>query len=117
MSKIRLLLDEDVWPGLSAALREHGFDASHVYEAGRGGMSDAEQLAYASREERVLLTHNARDFVPLAVTYFFEERSHAGIILATQMEKGALVRHTLSLLNSLSANEIANTIRYLSDYK
>jgi hypothetical protein len=48
MSAIRLFLDEDVWPDLAAVLREHGFDAVHVYEVERGGMSDADQLAYAA---------------------------------------------------------------------
>ena len=37
-----LLLDEDVWPGLAATLRERGFDAVSVHELDRGGLSDAE---------------------------------------------------------------------------
>ncbi len=117
MSAIRLFLDEDVWPDLAAVLREHGFDAVHVYEVERGGMSDADQLAYAAQEGRVLLTHNAKDFVPLIVEYFFNERSHAGVILSPQIEKGELARRTLNLLRSLSAEEIANAVRYLADYR
>ncbi len=42
MSEIRLYLDEDVWEGLAAALRESGFDVMHTYEVGRGGASDPE---------------------------------------------------------------------------
>jgi len=30
-SAVQLLLDEHVWEGLAAALRELGFDAVHVY--------------------------------------------------------------------------------------
>jgi predicted nuclease of predicted toxin-antitoxin system len=74
-------LDEDVWLGLAAALREHGFDVVHVNEAGRAGLSDPEHLAYAAREKRAILSHNAKDFVPLAAASFFEEQSHASIIL------------------------------------
>ena len=117
MSAIRLFLDEDVWPGLAPLLREHGFDVAHAYEVERGGMSDADQLAYSAQEERTILTHNAKDFVPLAIEYFFNERSHAGVILSPQIEKGDLVRRTLNLLRSLSAEKIANTVRHLTDYK
>ncbi len=115
MSTIRLFLDEDVWPGLAVALRERGFDVVHAYEVERGGMSDVNQLAYAAEGGRAILTHNVKDFMPLAIEYFFDERSHAGIILALQLEKGELVRRTLTLLGSLSTEEIADTVRHLAD--
>ena len=117
MSATRLFLDEDVWPGLATILRELGFDVVHVYEMERGGMSDADQLAYSAQEGRAILTHNAKDFVPLTIEYFFNERSHAGVILSPQIEKGELVRRTLNLLRSLSAEEIAGTVRHLTDYQ
>ena len=47
MAKITLLLDEDVRPILGEILRQRGYDAVHVLDAGRTGQSDAEQLAYA----------------------------------------------------------------------
>ena len=117
MNKIRVLLDEDVWPGLAIALREHSFDVIHVYELGREGMSDSEQLAYAVQESRAIFTHNVKDFVSLATTFYFEERSHSGIIVARQLKKGELIKRTLNLLNSLSVEDIANTVRHLSDFK
>lgn len=117
MDLVRLFLDEDVWPGLAVALRGCGFDVSHVYEVERGGMSDADQLAYAVQEDRAILTHNAKDFVPLVVEYFFDGRSHAGVILSPQIEKGELVQRVLNLLRSLSAKEIVNTVRYLANYR
>jgi predicted nuclease of predicted toxin-antitoxin system len=117
MRAIRLFLDEDVWPGLAVVLREHGFDVVHAYEVERGGMSDADQLAYAAQEERAILTHNTKDFVPLTIEYFFNERPHAGVILSPQIKKGELVRRTLNLLHSLSAEEATSTVRHLADYK
>ena len=57
------------------------------------------------------------DFVPLTIEYFFNERSHAGVILSPQIEKGELVRRTLNLLRSLSAEKIAGTVRHLTDYQ
>ena len=52
MAKIILLLDEDVRPALGEILRQRGYDAIHVLELGRAGKSDAEQLAYATSEQR-----------------------------------------------------------------
>jgi predicted nuclease of predicted toxin-antitoxin system len=117
MSDIALFLDEDVWLGLAAALRERGFDVIHVYECGRGGLSDPEQLAYAAQEKRAILTHNIGDFVPIAVDYAINGRSHAGIILSQQIEKGELLRRMQNLLQSLTAVKIDNAVRYLSDYR
>lgn len=117
MTTALLYLDEDIWPGLARAGRSEGFDLVHVYEVGRGGLSDAEQLAYATEHGRAILTYNARDFVPLALDYFYNQRTHHGVILSPQLEKGELVRRTLNLLQVLSREEITNTIRHLADYK
>ena len=62
MAKIALLLDEDVRPMLGEILRQRGYDAIHVLDAGRTGRSDAEQLAYAVSQQRTILTHNIRHF-------------------------------------------------------
>jgi predicted nuclease of predicted toxin-antitoxin system len=70
MSQIELFLDEDIWLGLASTLREQGFDVIHVNDIDRKGLSDSEQLAYATQNGRALLTHNAKDFVTLAVSYF-----------------------------------------------
>ena len=48
MAKITLLLDEDVRPILGEILRQRGYDAVHVLDAGRTGQSDAEQLVMPS---------------------------------------------------------------------
>ena len=53
----------------------------------------------------------------LAVDCFFKEHFHAGVILSPQIEKGELIRRTLNLLRALSDEEIANTVRYLADYR
>ena len=55
---IRLLVDEDVWDGLAAALRKAGCDAVSVAKAQRKGFSDEDQLAFAIAEQRAIITHN-----------------------------------------------------------
>jgi len=112
-SDIKLFIDEDVWSGLAAALRRAGYDAVAVSEVNRRGFSDEEQLAYATAEGRAILSHNIQDFAPLAETCFFEGIDHCGIIVARQFEKGKLLRRTLALLDGLTAQTLANTLRFI----
>ncbi len=109
---IRLLVDEDVWDGLAAALRERGYNAISVAEARCKGLCDEDLLAYATAEQRAIITHNAQDFAPLAETYFFQGIRHYGIIVARQFEKGELLRRILSLLDDLTARSLADTLRF-----
>jgi predicted nuclease of predicted toxin-antitoxin system len=113
MSRIKILIDEDVWAGLAEALRQAGYDAVSAGELGRKGLSDEEQLAFAVAEGRAILTHNAQDFAPLAELHFQRNHPHAGIIVARQFEKGELLQRILHLLESLTADELANTLRFV----
>ena len=113
----RLLLDEHIWEGLAAALRERGFDAVHVYEVERGGLDDEAQLAYAAENGRSILTFNARHFEPLAAQWFFANRSHAGIIISDELPFGELLRRTENLLNSRFADDLKDTVQWLQAYK
>lgn len=109
----RLLLDEDVWQGLAAALREAGYDAVSATEAGYKGLSDEEILFAATTADRAVVSHNIQDFAPLAEAYFFQGRPHAGIIVTRQFEKGELLRRLLALLEILTPESLANTLRFL----
>ena len=115
--KIKLYIDEDVWGGLAAALRERGYDAVNVHEMERESYSDDEQLAYAAAEGRAILAYNKRDYVPLARDYFYAGRPHWGIILSCQLGPGELLRRVLKLLESASAKEIENLVIPLEMYK
>jgi predicted nuclease of predicted toxin-antitoxin system len=114
---IRVYLDEDVHPGVAAALRARGFDAVSAHEAGRRGGSDAEQLAYAATNERALLTFNAVDFLELHRERFATGRPHWGIILCEQAPVGEVVRRLLNLLNRVSADEMRAQIYWLQSFR
>jgi predicted nuclease of predicted toxin-antitoxin system len=59
----RFLIDENLSPQLAQHLRRSlGFDATHVNEVGLKGASDADVLAYALAEHRIIVTSNAQDF-------------------------------------------------------
>ena len=113
MVAIRLLLDEDVWPGLAEALRNAGYDTISVHEIGRLGFSDTAQLDFAITENRAIISHNIRDFVPLAQMYAQDGIDHPGIIVAVHFAKGTLIRRTLHLLVSLTPEQLSNSLRFV----
>jgi predicted nuclease of predicted toxin-antitoxin system len=122
LAKIRLLIDEDVSKGsqLAAALRRRGFDAMAVQEVGRMGFSDEEQLDYAAAEGRAFLTFNIKDFVRYAREWYEAGEEHSGIIVSVHLtgrQFGELLRCTLNLLNTLPADEIRDTIRFLQEFR
>jgi hypothetical protein len=103
MAKITLLLDEDVRPILGEILRQRGYDAVHVLDAGRTGQSDTEQLAYAVSQQRTILTHNIRHFRHLNQRYHEEGRKHFGILLSAQLPLRDLLRRVLRFLGRHTA--------------
>lgn len=115
MSKlfIELYLDEDVDVFLAQLLRARGFRVMTTQEAKQIGSSDREQLRFAESQDRTLLTHNRVDFETLARRYYEEKKAHTGIIIATRRPPKELCRRVLRLLNEITADEIANQIRYI----
>ena len=108
-----LLLDEDVWPGLATALHERGYDAVSVHELQRTGQADEAQFVFAIAEGRAILTHNAADFVTLAVQHYRRATPFPGIIIAPHLRKSELLQRTLALLEIVSPETLANTVRFV----
>ena len=71
-----------------ALLRERGLDATGAHEVGQVGRSDLEQLRYAAREGRCLITRNVADFLELVRQLINRQESHAGIILVPASFRG-----------------------------
>lgn len=86
MTSAKLLIDENLSPVIAVALRAAGVDAAHVRDRGLIAATDAEVLARAYAEDRILVTANVEDFVKLARA----RDLHPGIVL---IEDGALLRH------------------------
>lgn len=63
----RLYLDEDVSARVAELIVARGFDTLSTLQARQLGASDSSQLEFASKEGRVLLTHNRRDFEKLVL--------------------------------------------------
>ncbi len=110
---IELYLDEDVSVLIAQLLRARGFVIVTTQEAGKLGASDREQLEFATGRRLTLLTHNRRDFETLAQRYFESNQTHAGIIMATRHPPRQIVARLLAILNSVTADEMENQLRYI----
>jgi predicted nuclease of predicted toxin-antitoxin system len=110
---IRLYLDEDVNVLVADLLNARGFDALSVRDAGQLQASDAEQLAYAVKYQRALVTHNRGDFEELIQTYFDTGRKHYGVILAIRRSPQEIAQRLLVILNQVAADEMENQVRYI----
>ena len=67
MSRIKFYLDEDVDENLAVALVREGFDIITTKEVGNKKNPDDLQVQYAVSQKRAVLTHNAKDFIPLSI--------------------------------------------------
>lgn len=77
-----LLLDEMLAPAIADQLGNAGINTEAVCaRIDLLGLPDSEVLEAAAREERILVTENIRDFVPLSNSWMAQGRTHAGIVL------------------------------------
>ena len=109
----RLYLDEDVHVRVASIVRGHGYEVHTARGERILGTADAEQLAFAARQEMVLVTHNRVDFEVLARRYFEEGRSHSGIVCAVRRPPHECARRLMALLNDRTAAEFANQLLYI----
>jgi predicted nuclease of predicted toxin-antitoxin system len=114
---IKLLLDEHICEGLTGALTQRGYDVVHINSTEHRGRDDEPLLAFAMTQDRAVLTYNARYFVPLVRFWYEASREHAGVILSIQLPPGELLRQVERLLETLSAEELKNTVRWLQESK
>jgi hypothetical protein len=115
---VRLYLDEDaISRSLIRALRARGVDVLTAQEAEQIGVSDEEQLAYATAQGRTLFTYNTRDFAVLHAEYASHQQTHAGIIVSDQLQVGLIVRRLLKLIDARSAEDMENWLEFLGRWR
>ena len=78
---------------------------------------DEVQLEYAASQRRAIVTFNINDFSRLHDTYLAAGEEHWGLIFSTRESIGVLFRRLLRLLNTISAEELKNQIRWLSEFR
>lgn len=114
---IALYLDEHVQITLAEGLRLRGVDVMTTQETGNHSLCDEDQLAFALKEGRALLSFNKRHFAKIHYEWMNKMKSHAGIILSDQLAVGVLIRRLMKLYVSLSREDIQNRLEYLSAWK
>jgi hypothetical protein len=62
--RIRFYFDEHMWASLTRGLRQRGLDVLTAQDAGRCGLPDWDQLAFAASKERVMMTFDT-DYLAL----------------------------------------------------
>jgi predicted nuclease of predicted toxin-antitoxin system len=117
---VRLYFDRHIMTRLAVDLRGRGYNVLTTEEAGKDTASDAEQLAFATAENRALLTFNIRDFAPLHERWQTAGQRHAGIIVSQQLgsrQYGLLLQRMLRLLNHFTAEEMIANFVHLEQFK
>ena len=102
------LVDENASRTLVPALRNAGYLAEHVYDAGLRGHPDAEVYAYAQAHQQTTITidldfANITDYPP----------PHFGIIvlrLPNSMPTANLIQEVLNGLRALAEHSLANAV-------
>ncbi len=99
---MRFLVDECLLPQLAALLRAAGHDCAHVYELDLGGQPDVQIMAFADRENRILLS---------ADTDFGELLANAPVLAPSVI----LLRRTDKRAEPLAAVVLANLQQIADD--
>ena len=100
-------------------LRGASIDVLTVAEAGRRGLSDEEQLAFAASQGRAVFTCNVPDFARLHDAWVSAGRQHAGIILLTNQATpvGAQIRALVRLATALDPATMQDRLEFLTNWQ
>lgn len=107
---IRFFMDQHLPRPVSLGLRRRGIDVLTAQEAGRCGLSDLEQLTFATAEDRVVVTFDS-DFLALHQSGV----PHAGIAWCPEQKYGiGQLLHALLLLHGiLDQDAMGNHVEFL----
>ena len=108
--RIRFHLDEKVDPVVAVALERYEIDVSTTASARLLGASDDNQIIFAKRETRVLVTHD-NDFLRMAS----KNPDHPGIAYCHLWVRttGEIICGLLLIFEVLLPDEISGRVEYL----
>ncbi len=109
MAKIKVYADEHIAKAVIKGLRSRGIDAISCAEAKMIAASDEVQLAFATRENRVIITYD-NDFLKLHANGI----QHAGITFASNpLTIGEMISILLLLHEVLDSEDMINQIEFI----
>jgi len=77
------------------------------------GKSDDEKMLYAVSQRRAIVTHNRVDFEKQHAKLLENGMNHYGVIVAKRRKDAEVVTKLLALLDSVTAEEMKNQLRYI----
>ena len=112
---MKFYLDEDLSPKIAQILRKNGVDALSCHEVGMVGASDLEQLEFAAREKRCLVTRNRNDFIKLTLQFFNDHRPHYGVLIVPSIPGDQFAR-IARLLKAFASRHLSGLEPYSVDF-
>ena len=111
MTEIKIYSDEDVNIAITEGLKRRGIKAYSCQEARNIGLTDEEQIKYASSNKLTILTHDA-DFLRIIQE---KKLNHSGIIFVSQnkLSVGEIIRKIEFLVSILSEEDMENHVEFL----
>jgi predicted nuclease of predicted toxin-antitoxin system len=116
---LRFLLDSHVSVLTHRALRASGVDVVHALETEPTRGRDEGVLGWAREQDRIVVTRNCRDFVPLLQTLVARGERFPGVLfLASSVRPGAVAAHVAVLIAWIAAappgqNPVADRFAWL----
>jgi len=110
MERIKYYFDEHVPQAVVDGLQRRGVDVLTVQAAGRSGLPDDEQLAFATQHGRAMVTMDS-DYLILAA----QGAQHAGIAYAKQGARSVneLIQKLKLIHDVLTPDDMQDHIEYL----
>lgn len=107
---LRFVFDQHVNGRALDRLREQAVDVVHVAEVGLSEADDPDILAWAARENRIVVTRNYKDFAPLAEAYAKRGVSFPGVLFyASSVRHSDVGHHIRALRDWISRAEAQET--------
>ena len=102
--------NESVSVAVSEGLKRRGVKALSARDVGNLGLSDEEQLAYASKNNLAIVTHDDDDFLSMVMEF-----EHSGIAYVHQEKYtvGDLIRKLKLLWETTQSENMVNHVEFL----
>ena len=109
MERLKFCSEEHVQSAITDALERRGVDVLTAQAAGRRGLADDEQLAYAYEHRRVMVTGDS-DYIALAV----QGQPHAGIaFIKSRTSVSEAIRWLQLMYDALTPDDMLQHVEYL----